>query len=202
MPSYAVISADEVPILSLVGQAVALRFEIADEAGSAVSAATVALTVAIDGGPPATVATSNPAPGDYRADYVPATAGAYVARLVASGTHAGVAELRWHVTGSDPSTLTAAVLRDYLGASSATDGQILGALAAERVAQARRCRIVPYTPDLLEALMRRVARNLAARSVPVASFTSFEGVSSSTRVPATDAEIKRLEAPARRRTVG
>lgn len=94
----------------------------------------------------------------------------------------------------------------YLGETSATEDEMAGALAAETAAQSRVCR-VPADPealsaDLREALLRRVARNLAARSVPVATFTSFEGGASSTRVPASDPEVRRLEAPWRRLVVG
>ena len=93
-------------------------------------------------------------------------------------------------------------LRDYLGATSATDPELTTALHAERAAQAQRCRIDPYTHELREAVMRRVARNLAARSVPVATWTSFEGGATGTRVPNTDAEIRRLEAPYRKLVIG
>jgi len=91
----------------------------------------------------------------------------------------------------------------YLGETSAADEDIQDALDAETAAQAARCRIPQvYPADLAQALKRRVARNLAARSVPVATFTSFEGGGTSARVPTVDAEIARLEAPYRRRTVG
>ena len=65
------------------------------------------------------------------------------------------------------------------------------------------CRIpAAYPADLGEALCRRVARNLAARSVPVASFSAFEGGGTVTRVPQRDAEVARLEGPYRRLVVG
>lgn len=59
-----------------------------------------------------------------------------------------------------------------------------------------------YPADLREALLRRVARNLAARAVPVASFTAFDGGATSTRVPGRDPEVRRLEAPHLRLSVG
>ena len=87
--------------------------------------------------------------------------------------------------------------------TSASLTELEGALAAETAAQAARCRVTPYTDDLREALMRRVARNLAARAIPVATWTSFEGGGgASTRVPTSDPEIARLEAPYRRLVVG
>lgn len=100
-----------------------------------------------------------------------------------------------------PLLITISDLRDYLGDTSATDEALQDALTTERAAQAERCRVEPYTASLREALMRRVARNLAARSVPVASFTSFDGGSTSTRVPGRDPEVARLEAPHRRRPI-
>lgn len=92
-------------------------------------------------------------------------------------------------------------LRDYLGDTSVSEDGLRDALAAERAAQAARCRVEPYTADLRQALLRRVARNLAARSVPVASFTSFDGGATSTRVPGRDPEVSRLEGPHRRRPI-
>jgi acyl-CoA reductase-like NAD-dependent aldehyde dehydrogenase len=93
-------------------------------------------------------------------------------------------------------------VQEYLVDTSATPEEIVDALAAERAAQAARCRVEPFTQDLRQALLRRVARNLAARRVPVASMTSFDGGQTSTRVPRVDPEVSRLEAPYRRMTVG
>lgn len=93
---------------------------------------------------------------------------------------------------------TASELLGYLGLDeTSADLTTLGAvLVAEAAAQARRCTIPdPYPDDLREALLRRCARNLAARAVPIATFNSFEGGGQSARVPTKDAEIARLEAP-------
>lgn len=98
----------------------------------------------------------------------------------------------------DPSDTTDVVA--YLGSTtSAAAAEIADALEAEIAAQRRVCRIPsPFPADLHQALKRRVARNLAARTVPIASFTAFEGGATSQRVPAKDAEIARLEAPHRK----
>ena len=94
-------------------------------------------------------------------------------------------------------------VQEYLGETSYGLSDIVGALVAEQAAQAARCKLpTVYPDDLREALLRRVARNLAARSIPVATFTSFEGGGTSSRVPTVDPEILRLEAPYRRLTVG
>jgi hypothetical protein len=91
----------------------------------------------------------------------------------------------------------------YLGESSWTNDELTDALEAEAAAQRARCKVpAVYPADLAQALKRRVARNLAARSVPVATFTSFDGGGTSTRVPMLDAEIARFEAPYRKRRVG
>lgn len=92
----------------------------------------------------------------------------------------------------------------YLGdASSWTNDQITEALAAETAAQAAVCKVPTVWPaDLTEALKRRVAHNLSLRSLPLGVQSSMSEMSVSTiRVGGTDAEVKRLEAPYRRRTV-
>lgn len=104
------------------------------------------------------------------------------------------------VATATASTWDPAEVVTYLGDTTSADATaIADALAAESMAQRHACRIpVPYPPDLAQALKRRVARNLAARAVPVASFTMFEGGGSVTRVPGRDPETARLEAPYRR----
>lgn len=90
-------------------------------------------------------------------------------------------------------------VRDYLGAAAAQwdDAELTSALAAENGDQGTKCRIPTVRPAALdEALKRRVARNLAMRKVPL-------GIAASeieaTQVRALDPEIKRFEAPYRRR---
>lgn len=93
-------------------------------------------------------------------------------------------------------------VKNYLstnGGTSATDAAIQEALDAEAEAQRRACNVpAVYPPDLREALKRRVARNLAARSVPIAQITSFEGGATASRVPQKDPEVARLEGPHRK----
>lgn len=102
----------------------------------------------------------------------------------------------------------------YLGPDhSWTPAQIEAAIAAEVAAQAAVVRFpadppapaepLPYPADLLEALCRRVAHNLALRALPLGvSVDLTESAVATTRVGGTDAEVRRLEAPYRRRTVG
>jgi hypothetical protein len=83
-----------------------------------------------------------------------------------------------------------------------TDDALQGALDAEKDDQARRLRagvVVTDHPALVEALHRRVARNLALRALPLGIAT---GEDSAIRVGFRDPEIRRLESPYRRVTVG
>lgn len=99
---------------------------------------------------------------------------------------------------------TLADVKLYLGVDHTwTDAEVQSALDAESAAQARRCTIPDVWPaDLSEALKRRVARNLAARAVPIATYTSFEGGTTAHRVPTSDPEIARLEGPHRKVVLG
>jgi hypothetical protein len=103
----------------------------------------------------------------------------------------------------------------YLGATSWDTTEVQSALDAETVAQANVCRIPTVTdPDtlvvtldypaaLLEALYRRVAHNLALRGLPLGVQASItDGAVATTLVGGTDAEVRRLEAPYRKRVTG
>lgn len=188
-----------------LGAVVPLRFEVRDEdTGLLADPGGWALTVASPAGSMSPTL-DHPEAGVFEADYVPSVAGPHVAVFTATGANAGVVEDVFVVTatGDDLATVTIPQLRTYLGDTSETDQALLDALAAERVDQANRCRVNRYTEALREALLRRVARNLAARAIRVTTFTSFEGGGgASQRVPQSDPEIRRLEGPYRRRTVG
>lgn len=72
--------------------------------------------------------------------------------------------------------------------------------AAEGAAQSRVCRIPdPYPPDLAAALLRRVAHSIAAENVPLGVQAGDEG---GLRLSANDPEVRRLEAPFRRKSFG
>lgn len=95
---------------------------------------------------------------------------------------------------------TAADVADYIG--GADSSQLWGiqtALDGELSAQARVCRVEPYTADLFEAACRRVAVNIARRNVPLGvQMTDVGG----TRIATYDPEVRRLEAPYRKLPVG
>lgn len=111
---------------------------------------------------------------------------------------------------------TAPALADVLGYlgdnTSWTEDEITAALAAETAAQAAVVRFpadpeapadpLPYPADLAEALFRRVAHNLALRALPLGVQASITDAAVATNfVGGTDAEVRRLEAPYRKRVV-
>lgn len=100
---------------------------------------------------------------------------------------------------------TASDVEAYLGDTSYTTEEIGAALAAEKSAQAARCRVpaddAVWPPDLTEALFRRCARNLAMRGVPLAILQGDAEVGS-TVLPGQDPEVRRLEGPWRKVMLG
>jgi len=189
--------------LFVVGQVVPLTFCVTDKDGRPANAGAAALTVTKPGGGTDTPTLVAVQPGRYEVDYVPATAGRYIALAVFTGVNAGTAVDVFDVQVVTNGIVDLTAVKDYLGTDiSWSDAAIQSALDAERAAQAKVCRIDDYGVDMREALCRRVARNLAARAVPVAQHTSFEGGGTVSRVPRTDPEIARLEAPNRRQVVG
>lgn len=170
-----------------------------DGTATAPDSVTVALTLP-DGTGDTGTATAQDITGLYKITYDLAQAGRHAVVITVTDATYGDEVL---TAGVQVRAATQGALPDlsavwaYLGEDhSYTSEEVGNALAAETAAQARRCRVpVHYPDDLAEALKRRVARNLAARSVPVATFTSFEGGGTSSRVPYVDAEVQRLEAP-------
>lgn len=187
-----------------VGDAILLVAEILDIGGYPADPTATTLTIRHEGGAEddLTADITHPEVGRQEVGYLLTTEGRHLVTWTATGDYAGVATIILDVDPTDLAFITLDELRDYLGATSVTDPELTAALRAERAAQAQRCRIDPYTHELREALMRRVARNLAARSVPVATYTSFEGGATSTRVPSVDAEVRRLEGAYRKLVCG
>jgi hypothetical protein len=189
-----------------IGDEWLLSVQVADDDGYGIAATVVASVTKPDGTSTAPTATADDTcVGLYTARYTIAATGRHLATVTVSGTAVGVVPFTaWAQAGVAASGMpTLADVRTYLGDTSVSTGEIQNALDAEAAAQRARCSVPPvYSADLAEALKRRVARNLAARAVPVASFSSFEGGGTITRVPMLDAEIVRLEAPYRRRRVG
>jgi hypothetical protein len=186
----------------VLGALVPLTFNVTDADGNPANAGGATLTVVKPDGTTTSPALTNDVVGTYQADYTTTVAGRHIARLVTTGANSGVVEQVFDAAALSLAYVTLTEVKAYLGDTSASDAQITAAMDAERQSQADRCRIQPYTVALREAYMRRVARNLAARAVPVTSFTSFDGGGTSTRVPTTDPEIARLEGPYRKLVIG
>lgn len=103
---------------------------------------------------------------------------------------------------------TIVTVKSYLGTDhSWSDDDLTGALIAEKAAQARRCRVpqddAVWPADLAEALYRRIAANLANRALPLGVSTTLSDMNAATtRVGGLDREVRRLEAPWRKVSVG
>lgn len=114
-----------------------------------------------------------------------------------------------------PTAPTLADVLGYLedaGLPAANTFAVASALASEVAAQAKVVRFpadpeppaepLPYPADLAEALFRRVAHNLAVRPLALGVQVELsETAVASTRVGGVDAEVRRLEAPYRKRVV-
>lgn len=102
---------------------------------------------------------------------------------------------------------TLAQVRTWIGASTTviSDEQLQQIYDGERALQADACTI-PADPDLfpasaVEGLFRRVGRAVAARAVPL-GLLGIDAEYGAARLPSTDAEIARYEAPIRRVVLG
>lgn len=93
----------------------------------------------------------------------------------------------------------------YLGETSATAAEIADAYAAEKDDQASRCKVpaddAAWPAGLAQALKRRVARNLALRGLPIAVLQG-DSESGPMVLPGSDPEVRRFEAPRRKRVFG
>lgn len=183
-----------------LGDVVVLRFEVRDEDGDLADPGGASIEVTHESGASddMTADLVHVETGRYQLAYAPALTGRSVAVFTATGDYAGTATVIFDVDPAGLAFVPLADLRTYLGASGATDAEILDALTVEQNDQADWCRIDPYTPALREALKRRVARNLHARRIQTAPLTSYgQGVTGVVATTQLDAEIARLEASRR-----
>lgn len=106
------------------------------------------------------------------------------------------------VTAADMPSVTD--LSDYLGTHSATDEQLADVLDAEASAQRDVCRIpAAYTKSLRQAVLRRCARNLAMRRIPLAMFAGDADSGAGPQIiPGRDPEVRRFEGPYRKLKTG
>lgn len=157
--------------------------------------------------PDGTVATPSPtavSPGLHRLDVIVGQPGRYVAKVTGTAGMAGfTAYASELVTAAEMPDLDAC--KTYLGidpGNTARDVEVQNALDAEAGAQRSKCRIPAAFPtDLREALLRRVARNLAMRLLPLGVLRG-DGEAGDTRLSGTDPEIRRLEGPWRKVRMG
>jgi hypothetical protein len=104
-----------------------------------------------------------------------------------------------------------AALREWIGipATIVDDPALQQVVDAELVIQATKCRLptdetgapLPLPPDLVQALYRRVAREIAARDLPL-GMLGAETDFGPARLSRFDAEIERLEGSRRIMVVG
>lgn len=136
------------------------------------------------------------AAGVYLAQYTIAAAGRHVAAVATSlhGTASFVADANAVTAAASMPNL--AEVKVYLGANSATDDQITDALNTEAQAQRDICAVpAAYPASLRQALKRRVARNLSMQRIPLAVLQGDADGGSSTILPGSDPEVRRLEKP-------
>lgn len=162
--------------------------------------AAVVVTVTLPSGSTSAPTVERVAAGVYRALYTVGTSGRYIARAVAAGY--GAADFVAYVEGTTAGTSmpTIADVDAYLGENSWEPDDLQAALDAESAAQRATCRVAAvYPADLREALLRRVARNLALRRNPLGQ---PQGDAEFNFIPGRDPEVRRLEAPHRKLVFG
>lgn len=165
------------------------------------AADTVVVTVTLPNGSTATPTVEEVATGAYRAEQTVSAAGRYIARAVGA---LGAADFTAFVTATVPAADMPDIvdLDAYLGTNSFTDEVLQDALDAEAAAQRKACKVpATYPADLRQALLRRCARNLAMRRIPMA-VQQGDADTGALVPPGRDPEVRRFEAPYRKLPVG
>lgn len=171
-----------------------LEMFVGDDDGDAVETSPTVTVVAPDNSSSSPTVESLGS-GYFRASLAVALNGRYVATATAAGYGATAFSAYVEATTAFP---TLAVVKAYLGTTSAADAIIQDALDAETAAQRRVCAIgAVYPVDLAQALKRRVARNLALRGIPLAVLRG-DAENGNLVLPGKDPEVRRLEAPFRK----
>lgn len=150
------------------------------------------------------------APGVGRLLVYPSVPGRWLAHLstVEHGSCDFAAWVAAPVTGEGMPTLhdlvgDRATSFGYLGRTSWSDSDVQDALDAEAGAQRDVCAVpAAYPPSLREALFRRVAANLARRNLPLAVAQGDAESGGPVAPPTLDPEVRRLEKPYPKLTVG
>lgn len=193
-----------------VGGVWEMTFYVVDSRGVAVDDEPV-VTATAPGGGDVAVTTEAVAAGFYRSQAVTVAAGRHTARALTVDN--GAADLTAWATSITPAVAMPELVdlvgdRDtdlgYLGVNSFTDEEVEDALTAEAADQRGCCRVpAAYPDDLRQALLRRVAVNLAKRQLPLGVVQGdAEAGGSSLYVPRQDAEVRRFERKYPRLVVG
>lgn len=146
--------------------------------------------------------------GFFAFDYPVTMPGRHLATVTAAG-YGSATWVMWAQTPTAGADLpdvddVDAYLKSGSGEHSWSADDMLDALTAEEAAQRRVCRIgAVYPPDLRQALLRRVQRNLALRPHALAMFRGdAETGDPQAFLPGTDPEVRRLERPYRKLPIG
>lgn len=185
-----------------LGDVVHLAYMVTSDAGAAVDPGGYTLIVRHETGTQddITAGVTRVGAGKFRAGYAPAATGRHIATLTATGDYAGTTSVIFDVDPLDLAFVDLTELKAYLGQSSASDAQILDALATERALQAEVCWIDPYPRPLRSALLIRVKRRLGKRAVPLAQVSSYGtqgNVAAQYAASSFDSDIEELEGPYR-----
>lgn len=185
-----------------VGGAWVLRVAVTDSPGVPSTDAPELTITAPTGGDVTVTMDTTTCPGVYASTFFVAFEGRHtaVAAHAEHGQASFVAQAQ-AVTDND-NMPSVASCNEYIGDHSWTDAEVQRCLDQERAAQFATCRVpAAYPPDLRGALHRRVQRSLAMRHLALAVKESVDGETQMV-VPGRDPEVRRLEAPYRRVTVG
>lgn len=100
---------------------------------------------------------------------------------------------------ADLPDVTAVRAWTQVSAQSVTDAQLQQVIDTEAALQSASCSWtdVEYPPALAQAILRRCARQIGARQLPLGLVGDSAGETAPVRMPSWDVEIERIEAPYR-----
>lgn len=165
------------------------------------SGTTPEVTVTSPAGVVSTPTPESTVPGVWRATVPTPAPGRWTAMVAADGAAVAFVAHATAVTGGDDMP-DVDECNDYIGEHSYTDEQVQQKLDQETDHQFRVCRVpAAYPPALRGALLRRVQRALHMTHLALAVRESQDGESQIV-VPGRDPEVRRLEGPWRKVTIG
>lgn len=191
-------------VLLPVGGAWTFLVETRDANGYRSSAVAPTIAVTLPDGTAGVAPTfTNPYTGGWTATYTVLPPGRYLAHVA---TPEDALDFAAYAAG--PTTAAGmpnvSDVANYLrsAAASWSTADLQEELDGEAAAQRSRCKIrAVYPDDLRKALFRRVQRALAMRALPLAVLQG-DAEGGASILPGSDPEVRRLEGPHRKRTVG